>query len=86
MTEEDMTEIRAGQQLLDTVEEDLLKTITKLETENPCVDYRSDTTLIPLRVAYMDSLIKDLITNCQFPLNAVLKVRDINSMLQVKNQ
>ena len=74
MSEEDKAEMQRSEQLLTTVEKDLDATIEKLKKDNPCVDYRPDATLIPLRVAYLETLIKDLITNCQFPLDAVLRV------------
>lgn len=57
--------------MLERVEQDVFNSIKNIKESGPKIDYRPDGILIPLRVEYIETLLKDLVTNCNFPLEPV---------------
>ena len=74
MREDEFEEVASNKQLLDTVERELHDALKEIKESKPTVDFRPDGILIPMRVEFIEVLLKDLVNNCNFPVKAVKKV------------
>ena len=79
----DDEELKTNEQLLNDVENEIKYQMERMIDEGK-VDYRSDEILIPERIKYIETTITDIIKNCNYPLDANLKVRNINRNNTIK--